>query len=223
MGLFGGISLGGLFGGGDIKDKLLGSGTGQYRAGLTRIINQARDANRLSGDRALTQLQTGLGAELKGYDEAIAKTSGISRSARRETVTRSGTAEAGLVNKYGQSGRFGTTALDNARMGLHSTLSRDLESIDSNFAGLFAQLSTGKGRAEAGGRAGIASLEVGQGMRESQLIQLLASALKKPTPGMLSDVLGLIGAGVGSAYGGQFGGAVGGEAGNQLGGLFERS
>jgi hypothetical protein len=202
---------------------LKGESSGNYRKGLAGIINQARESNQLYGAQAREQLQKGLGAQLGGYDQAINKTSGIERTARRDAITRSGDLEASVTNQYGQGGRFGTTALDNARMGLHSSLTRDLDAIDSNFAGLFSQLSIGKGQAEAGGRSALAGLEIGQGDRESQLIQLLSGTLKKPKPGMLSELLGLAGAGLGTAFGGQFGGAIGGEAGSILGGSFENT
>lgn len=217
-------ALGGVtgFGGLGLLDKLSGSGTGKYRAGLAGIINQARQSNQLYGDQARTQLQQGLGATLKGYDDAINRTSGIERSARRDAITRAGDLEADVTNRYGQAGRFGTTALDMAKRGISSSLTRDLEDIDAGFANLFSQLSIGKGGAEMGGRAALADLEMGQGDRESQLIQLLSGSLKQPTPGLISSILALAGGGIGAYTGGRFGGGVGGEAGSILGSLFER-
>lgn len=210
--------------GGALFDSLRGEGSGKYRGKLTALLNQERDVNRMYGDATLEALRRGNEAAVGGYDQAIGKASDISRSARREAITRGEGLEGQLVARMGAGGKFGTTALDNARMGLASSLTRDLEGIDSAFSGLFSELAIGKGQAIQGGEQGIAGFQQLRAGQESDYYQRLAGLVKPPKQGMLSGVLGAAGVGLGSYFSGgnPQAAAVGGELGSALGGAYER-
>lgn len=203
-------------------DELRGEGSGRYRGQVRDLINQERESNKLYGDSTLEAIRSGNEARVGGYDQAIGKASDISRSSRREAITRAEGMQGELTARMGAGGKFGTTALDNARLGLGSALTRELEDIDSSFAGLMSELSIGKGNAIGEGQNRIAAFQQGRGDEEAELIRLLTGTLKPTRQGMLAEILGAGGAGLGAMFGGPAGGAMGGEIGSALGGSFER-
>lgn len=208
--------------GGLLSPDLRGEGTGRYRGELRGLINQERDSDRMYGDATLESIRRGNQARVGGYDQALDKASTISRGARRDAITSAEGMQKTLTARMGAGGKFGTTALDNARMGLASSLTRDLESIDSGFADLFQGLAVGRGEAVGQGEDRLAQFQQGRGEQESELYRMLAGTLRQPKQGMLGGILGAAGAGLGAAYGGPAGGAFGGEVGSALGSSFER-
>lgn len=208
--------------GSKLFDAARGEGSGRYRGQLRDLINQERESDKLYGDATLEAIRTGNEARVAGYDQALGKASDVSRSSRREAITRSEGMQDQLVARMGAGGKFGTTALDNARLGLGSALTRELEDIDSRFAGLMSELSIGKGGAIGQGQDRLAAFQQGRGEQESELIRMLTSTLRPTRQGMLSGILGAAGAGLGSMFGGPAGGAMGGEIGSAVGGGLER-
>lgn len=206
-----------------LKDFLLGEGSGRERGEKRGLINQERESNQLYGDATIEAIRRGNEAKVGGYDQAISTASDISRSSRREAITRGDEMQGTLATRYGAGGKFGTTALDNARLGLQSNLTADLEDIDSKFAGLMSELSIGRGGAVSQGEDKLAAFQQDRAGQESELYRLLAGTIKPTQGGALSGVLGAVGAGVGTAFGGPAGGAMGGELGSALGGSFERT
>ncbi len=205
-----------------LMDTLRGSGTGGLRRKQKKLLQQERESDRMYGDATLESIRRGQEAAVGGYDQAISKTSTISRAARRDAISRAEELGGTLTARFGAGGKFGTTALDQARMGLASSLTRDLEGIDSGFADLFGQLSVGRGQAQAAGESDIAQFQQLRGGQESEILRLLAGTLKQPRPGVLSGILGAGGSALGSIFGGPVGGALGGEVGSAVGGAFER-
>ena len=203
-------------------DSLRGSGTKEFRHAQRRLIGQERESNRMYGDATLEAIRRGTAAQVGGYEQAIGKASTISRASRRDAITRSKELEGTLTTRMGAGGKFGTTALDNARLGIQSSLARDLESIDSGFAGLFGELAIGKGGAEAAGQGALANFQQMRAGQESELFRLLQGTIRQPRPGMLGGILGAGGAALGSMYGGPAGGALGGELGSAVGSGLER-
>jgi|SRR6185503_11948119 len=208
--------------GGRLSDLLRGEGTGRYRGQLAGLIGQERESDKLYGDATIEALRRGNEARVAGYDQAIGKASDISRASRREATTRAEGMMGELTSRMGAGGKFGTTALDNARLGLGSALTRELEGIDAAFSGLMSELAVGKGSAIGEGERDIAAFQQGRSEQESELFRLLTGTLKQPRPGMLGGVLGAAGAGLGSMFGGPAGGTMGGEIGSALGSSFER-
>lgn len=185
------------------------------------LLEQIRSQNRLSGEVARAQLEKGMQAQLGAYDQAIEKSSSQSRAARREAVTQAAKQQSELVQRYGAGGAYGTTALDQARQGVQSSLTRDLESIDAGFSGLFGNLAIGRGQAEAEGRAELGQLALDQGAQEGDILRMLYGRASAPQkPGALANILGVVGGAVGGIYGGPAGGAVGGALGQGIGDLF---
>lgn len=213
----GGIGLGGGL------DGLRGEGSGRYRGELKALLEREREANRLYGDQAQAQLEAGLKGTEAGYNQALERTSQISRSARRDAITQGEKDQATLVQRLGAGGKFGTTALDNARMGLHSSLTRDLESIDSGFAELLSSLAVGKGAALASGRGALAALAQGRAAQDVATLRGMKDTIRPPRPGALSGIGAAAGAGLGYFLGGPMGAGIGGELGGGLGGSFERA
>ena len=208
---------------GGILDTLRGEGTKRFRHEQRRFIGQERESDRLFGDASIAALQRGQAAQVGGYDQAISKASDISRGARRDAITRSKELEGTLTARMGAGGKFGTTALDNARMGLASSLTRDLEGIDAGFSGLFSELAIGRGGAMAEGENRLAAFQQGRSEQESELTRMLAGTIRQPKPGMLGGILGATGMGLGGMVGGPMGASMGGEFGSAIGGALERT
>jgi len=200
-----------------------GDSSGKYRGKMRQNILQQQDVQRRYGDATLSALRGGIEARTQGYDQAIDRTSSISRAARRDAITRSEQLAGTLTQRFGAGGKYGTTALDQARMGLASSLTRDLEGIDAGFADLFGELAIGRGMAEAEGQGDLANFQQLRGGQESEILKLLAGQIKQPKGGALSGIFGAAGSAAGLALGGPAGAAIGGEFGSAWGGQFEHS
>jgi hypothetical protein len=205
-----------------LMNSLRGEGTSKYRGDLRKLIGQERESDRMFGDVTQEQLTKGLQARIGGYDQAIERSSDVSRAARRGVLQRGKQLESDLTARMGAGGKFGTTALDAARIGLHSALSSDLENIDAGFADLFSSLAVGRGETEAAGRSALGAFAQDRSSQESELYRLLAGTVKTPKAGMLGGLLSAGGAALGTMFGGPVGGAFGGELGSAVGSGLER-
>lgn len=210
---------GDVMGGGFLRDGLKGLFGGGKGGKISKIIGQERESDRAFGEAARGSIVKGITAQREGFDQAKGAASDASRGLRREVLKQGQTAQNELIQRYGAGGKFATTALDNARMGLASSLTADLEMIDSGFAKLLGELSIGQGAAEMQGQGMLANLDMARSDQESELYRLLIDK-RNSKPGM-SQWLSLLGSGAGLAIGGPTGAAVGGELGNIVGGSME--
>lgn len=181
----------------DIGDLIFGDDPQDTFGRQQRYIDQARREFQQGDIAALSRLGEGTRAAVGGYEAGERKASKVSRGARREAKERASELEGLALSRYGAGGRYGTTALDHARMGISSRLTRDLEGIDAAMAGLFSDLAVGKGRAQQQGQAAMAGLESQMGGRQAALSQQLAG-LVPHEEGVFGDILGTA-AGIGLA------------------------
>jgi len=182
---------------GDLKDSIFGEDPGETFGKRKKYIGQARGELDAGFTAARGEIGAGVEAQTAGLEAAERKTSSISRGARRDAKDRSTKLQGLATLRYGAGGKYGTTALDQARMGIQSSLTRDLESIDSSMAGLFSQLATRKGEVQGQGRFQLARLDQQRGSSQAGLSTQLAGLVPQQE-GIFGDVLGTA-AGIGLA------------------------
>ena len=165
-----------------------------------RFINQARGEYGVAASLARDRIGQGIEAQREAYDKAASATSRQSRSARRSAKEAATKAQGQLLSRYGVGGKYGSTALDQARIGINSRLTRDLEGIDAAFAGLLSDLELSRGRAEASGQADLAQLALDEGRFGADINSTLAGLVPATTDPLYGALGGALGGFAGSGY-----------------------
>ena len=179
------IGAAGLFGGSSIWGEKPGKTFRKQRASVLR--GAALQAQGDALNRA--EVAQGLRANLKGYDAALDQVSTTSRTARRESKERSQALGGQLTQRYGAGGQYGSTALAHAQMGLNASLTRELEGIDAGLAGLFGDISIGRGQAEFGGRAALGAIDAQSAGNQANAWYQIAG-LQPQNEGIWKELLG---------------------------------
>lgn len=173
----------------DIKDSIFGDDPSDVFKKQRGHLDVARGELAGGFNQARGQIGAGIEAEKAGIESAERKASGISRGARREAKDRASQMQGLATLRYGAGGKYGTTALDQARLGIQSSLTRDLESIDSAMAGLFSELAGEKGRVEGQGRFALANIGQQEGRAQAGLSTQLAGLVPQQE-GIFGDLVG---------------------------------
>lgn len=151
----GGALLGGLFGGSAAK-KRAKEQKGLWKQSLSLYGDFLNDPNSLlkqGGD----QYGAAIGTLQKGFKDAKLNLGMAGNAARQTTNTQGAQAQAANTQSMMSRGLYGTTALDNARMGISSAVSRQLAQIDESIGAQLAGLQTQGAQAVAGAQQGYGS------------------------------------------------------------------
>ena len=139
---------GGLFGGSAAK-KRAKEQKGLWKQSLSLYGDFLNDPNSL-----LTQGGAQYGAAIdtlkSGFKDAKLNLGMAGNAARQTTNTQGAQAQAANTQSMMSRGLYGTTALDNARMGISSAVSRQLAQIDESIGAQLAGLQTQGAMATAG-------------------------------------------------------------------------
>lgn len=135
------------------KKKAIKKATGYY-LGL-------KDEQALAGKQALAELGLARTDLLGGFKRARGQIGGAFRSQQVDALDREQQTMAAIERDMISSGRWSSTALDSARMGMQHGTSRVMVDIASRAAAALAQLEQNRGLALAGQRGAVAS-QIGQ-------------------------------------------------------------
>lgn len=114
-------------------------------------------------------LRQAMGAQVGGYENALADLSRVGRSSRREAIGQSNQALSQGLQGLSSAGLGSSTLQQNYRTGAASTLAKDLAGIDEQLAGLRSNLLVGKGGAQAHGLSALADLFGRRQSRDAEL------------------------------------------------------
>jgi len=172
---------------------ILGGSSKRDRRRARSILYDAAKQSQLATGQAVG-LQTEANRETaKGFDTATRLASDSARSVRREAKENAGKLEGEVMQRFGATGKYGTTAMDQARAGIGSRLTRDMDSINTRLSGLMGGLAVGKSQAVAQGKQQLGArigsgAALNAGIAESRASSI--SAMKDP--GALGGLFGML-------------------------------
>lgn len=145
-----------------------------------------------------------------GYDQAISQASGIGSGAYQSVLDQGQQATSAVQSGMMDRGLYNSTASLNAERGVAADTTRALADVNSNVAGLMAQLQAAKTNAMAGATTGLAGF-LGQNLAQQGNVYGAKSNayLNREIPQKYGGLMGGLGA-IGGSIFGPAGSAIGG-------------
>jgi len=153
------------------------------------------------------QFKAGLGDIRQGFGSALQATSLAGRAGRSDTISQGKQTQSGMLQFMQSRGLYGTTALDNASLGISSQVSRQLASIDESIGQMQAGLYASRGQALAGQRNALGSYLGSAG--PAAVENFINLYRDKPTEFNKAMFMGAVGTQVSNEFANWFGGAYG--------------
>lgn len=184
-GLVGGATMG-MFGGGGLKDLMLGtSGVGPSLA----LFNKLSAQQQMMLNKAVGYQQLGMNGLATGFNQARTATqqqAGVAKQQSRDIATQAlGSAQGSAVSR----GLTNTSTFDAANRGIGSDLMRHLASIDAMTSQQLGQIDMSQAVAMAAGYGQMGNLFTQFGQNQNALAAPLFGVMGQGTPGILGPLL----------------------------------